>query len=211
MFNDNACFGNIRIKIRPGGKCLRLSFEFQKPHAPWSFCIKYVIEWHERRVRAITSAPLQEDGHLTVRPLGREFGSEVPSNLSGSSGPLSAGGWGMAGTRHLPGRAPGAAQKWQGAYAAPSRAPSMDTGLERALGECNIVWLSCQTLTLTSGHWRDSCPLLLPLWVPAEPQHSPFPGSAGVWVVFSWVSLPLYTDMSLDHHNFCKGSIFKHW
>lgn len=111
IFDDNACFGNMKIKIRPGGKCLRLSFEFHKPHAPRSFCIKYVIEWRERRVRAITSAPLPEDGHLTVRPLGREFGSEVPSNLSGSSGPLSAGGWAMAGTRHLPGRVPVAALK----------------------------------------------------------------------------------------------------
>ncbi|TRZ17203.1 hypothetical protein HGM15179_009895, partial [Zosterops borbonicus] len=80
---DQACPKRSKMN---GGKCLRLSFEFHKPHAPRSFCIKYVIEWRERRVRAITSAPLPEDGHLTVRPLGREFGSEVPSNLSGSSG-----------------------------------------------------------------------------------------------------------------------------
>lgn len=124
MFNDNACFGNTRTKIRPGGKCLCLSLKFHEPPSPRSFRIKYVIKRRERRVRAVTSAWLPEDGHLTVRPLGREFGSQVPSDLSGSSGPLSAGGWAVAGTRQGPGRVPGAQQKWQGAYAAaqPARA-----------------------------------------------------------------------------------------
>lgn len=186
MFNDNACFGNIRIKIRPGGKCLCLSFKFHKSHVPRSFCIKCVIKRRERRVRAITSARLGEDGHLTVRPLGREFGSEVPSNLSGSSGPLSAGGWGMAGTRHLPGRAPGAAAEVTGRLCSPvprskhGHGHGPGNGLWENATSCNCT---VEGLPRASGHRRDSSPLLLPQWVPAEPRdanaelkHNPFPG-----------------------------------
>lgn len=156
MFNDNDCFGNIKIKIRPSGKYLCLSFEFHKPHAPRSFCIKYVIKRRERRVRAITSAQLREDGHLTVRPLGREFGSAVPSNLSRSSGPLCAE-LAMAGTpvtcRSTSDRALMQPCPAQGARAQPGSGLRESTAPRACTGKRSPC---------TSGHGRDSSASRLP-------------------------------------------------
>lgn len=188
MFNDNDCFGNIKIKIRPSGKYLCLSFEFHKPHAPRSFCIKYVVKRRERRVRAITSAQLREDGHLTVRPLGREFGSAVPSNLSGSSGPLCAE-LAMAGNP-----SPAAAQV-TGRLCSP--VPRKEHGHSWGVGSGRAQH---RVPALTNAH---PAPLgmaetaALRGCLSAEPRHVSmalkrclFPGSTGVWIVFSWISLP---------------------
>lgn len=92
MFNDNDCFGNIRIKIRPNGKYLCLSFEFHKAPAPRSFCIKYVIKRRERRVRAITSARLKETDTWLWGLLAGSLGAQSHPICQAAVAPL-CGGW----------------------------------------------------------------------------------------------------------------------
>lgn len=115
------------------------------------------------------------------------------------------------------GRAPGATAEVTGRLCSPVPRSKHGHRPGNGLWE-NAVSCGCavKCSPCTSGHQRDSSPLLLPHWVPAQPRdanaelkHNPFPGNSGVWRVFSWISLPLYTGVSLDHHNFCKDSIFK--
>lgn len=163
---------------------------------------------------------LEEDRHLTVRPLGRKFGSEVPSHLSGAAVVVSRREAASMGPDTSPGRASGPCRhpKWQGAYASPFRATStvmvLVTWLWKNATSCDFT---VKYSPRTFGYGRDSIPLLLPRWVPAEPadanakrQHGLSLGDAGFRIVCPWTSLPSDADVPLGPHRFLKDSIFKH-